>query len=189
MATVKAIACAMLLVAAGIAGGCTSDPNESAESNSNRSGTSSATSSDPDVSSSVGGVAPTSPSTDRSDTSNESLEPFGDAQIVPSEVRGGETFQVQPSGVIQPFCLNYAELHIRTGNGDFMSFAQLGDGVFVERSMTVPTWPPCQPPRSSDPISYAVPVELAAGHYIVCVTPELTAAGCGELTVHSDTDR
>ena len=139
------------------------------------------------MSSSVGGVAPTSPSTDRSDASSESPEPFGDAQIVPSEVIGGETFQVQPAGVIQPFCLNYAELHIRTGNGDLMSFAQLGDGVFVERSETVPTWPACLPPRSSEPISYVVPVELAAGRYIVCVTPELVAAGCGELTVHSDT--
>lgn len=98
----------------------------------------------------------------------------------------GAQFTVQPDGDIQPICQGFAELYVATSSDDLVSSAQLGNGVFVERSETTPTWPACLPPKSDQPATFIVPAALVDGSYIVCITPALDPAGCGALDVQGD---
>ena len=109
---------------------------------------------------------------------------FGAAQVAPAAVGVGDRFTVTPNGDVQPICLNAAVV-LRDTNSDQERVGILSlDGSWQGYDAGPdPTVAACRSGESADAQTYEVPPDMRSGDYIVCLTWELTEAGCGPLTV------
>jgi hypothetical protein len=108
---------------------------------------------------------------------------FGSALVEPSLVHQGDSFTVTPAAAVRPICTRSIAI-VRAPDGDRASLFQLHGGGWQRFGTTPPpTFPACLEQPSSDSIGFRVASDFPIGVYLVCITFELSAEGCGTVEV------
>ena len=118
-------------------------------------------------------------------TSSTALEPFGAARVEPSSAAVGETFSIEPTGEVQPLCMNVLTVLEETDSGDLEREAWLSPDGYWQRfgQEPEPTVASCLPERSAAARTFTVPEEIESGSYVVCLSAEPGEAGCGRIAI------
>lgn len=133
----------------------------------------------------------TSAPTAASSTSSPTLETApqltvpAQARVVPESVGLGGSFTVAPAGPVERICGGVRVYRV-TADGGVEAIGLLGrDGSQWQSSVGGATTTICGAAVSpiTDEAALQLPPTLAAGQYVICLTPNYDPAGCGVLTV------
>lgn len=110
--------------------------------------------------------------------------PYGSAVVAPASVSAGGVVTLTPPGPVTRVCLRMAKVFTSTAAG-LTPVGTLGmDGSWQDGGPgTSTTMPACGGETTRASTGYKVPAELAPGTYVLCVTEQPDAAGCGTFTV------
>lgn len=102
------------------------------------------------------------------------------ATVAPSTASAGEWVSVTPRAAVTPACDGYGGLWTREPPRELLrQLAPNGDASTAPE----PTWLACRPAASADPVRLRVPVSADPGQYVLCVTMDYVAEGCGHMNV------
>ena len=118
-------------------------------------------------------------------TSSAAPEPFGAARVEPSSAAIGKTFSIEPTGEVQPLCMNVLTVLEETDSGDLEREGWLSpDGDWQQfGQQPEPTIASCLSEPSAAARTFTVPEEIESGSYVVCLSAEPGEAGCGRIAI------
>ena len=110
--------------------------------------------------------------------------PYGSATVAPTSVSAGGVVTLTPTGPVTRVCLRIAKVYTSTAAG-LTPVGTLGtNGAWQDGGPgTSTTLPACGGETTRAATGYKVPAELTPGTYVLCLTEEPDAAGCGSVTV------
>lgn len=106
--------------------------------------------------------------------------PFGTAAATPSTVAPGAMVTIAPSALVGATCGGIGVVRALPERDVIVGQLQ-PDGPFLPGPVV--TWLACVTEPGTESHSYTIPVDLAPGDYVLCVTRQLDAAGCATITV------
>jgi hypothetical protein len=106
---------------------------------------------------------------------------FGAATVTPSTVRLGESFTVTPAGVVAVPC--DGDVAVLAGSADALGLVGLVDDS--TRLRRDDRRDDCGGVSSGAAQQHVLPTDLQPGSYVVCITVEVVASGCGTLHVEA----